>query len=63
LNPIEEFFAELKIFIWRHWQSYAENPDQEFDYFLDWCIDKIGAKKQSARGHFKNTGIDIENSQ
>jgi hypothetical protein len=28
LNPIEEFFAELKAFIRRHWQSYAENPDQ-----------------------------------
>jgi transposase len=60
LNPIEEFFAELKAFIRRHWQSYAENPDQGFDYFLDWCVDKAGAKKQSARGHFKNAGIDIE---
>ena len=63
LNPIEEFFAELKAFIRRHWQSYAENPDQGFDYFLDWCVDKVGAKKQSARGHFKNAGIDIEEIQ
>ena len=60
LNPIEEFFAELKAFIGRHWQSYAENPDQGFDYFLDWCVDKVGAKEQSARGHFKNADIDIE---
>jgi transposase len=28
LNPIEEFFAELKAFIRRHWQSYADNPRQ-----------------------------------
>jgi transposase len=24
LNPIEEFFAELKAFIRRHWQSYED---------------------------------------
>ncbi|KAJ5703719.1 hypothetical protein N7493_010857 [Penicillium malachiteum] len=48
LNPIEEFFAELKAFIRRNWQSYAENPDQGFDYFLHWCVDKVGAKTQSA---------------
>lgn len=28
LNPTEEFFAELKAFIRRHWQSYADNPSQ-----------------------------------
>jgi len=27
LNPIEEFFAELKAFIRRNWQTYEENPD------------------------------------
>jgi transposase len=27
LNPIEEFFAELKAFIRRNWQSYEDNPD------------------------------------
>lgn len=35
LNPIEELFAELKAFIRRHWQSYADKPDQGFDNFLD----------------------------
>jgi len=63
LNPIEEFFAELKVFIRRNWQYYAENPDQEFDYFLDWYIDKVGAKKQNARDHFINADIDIEDIQ
>lgn len=49
LNPIEEFFAELKAFIRRHWQSYEENPGQGFNNFLEGCIDKAGAKEQSAR--------------
>lgn len=26
LNPIKEFFAELKAFIKRHWLMYKENP-------------------------------------
>jgi len=34
LNPIEEFFAELKGFIKRSWSFYEENPDQGFDTFL-----------------------------
>ncbi|KAJ5480514.1 hypothetical protein N7530_006023 [Penicillium desertorum] len=39
LNPIEEFFAELKAFIRRNWHSYEDNPDQGFDTFLEWCVD------------------------
>jgi transposase len=27
LNPIEEFFAELKAFIRRNWQIYEDDPD------------------------------------
>jgi transposase len=34
LNAIEEFFAELKAFIKRNWQSY-ENTEQGFDTFCD----------------------------
>ncbi|KAF5015863.1 hypothetical protein F66182_12643, partial [Fusarium sp. NRRL 66182] len=34
LNPIEEFFSELKAFIRRHWQSYEDDPDQGFGNFL-----------------------------
>lgn len=53
LNPIEEFFAELKAFIGRNWQSYEGNPDQGFDTFLDWCV-------KSAEGHFRHAGVTIE---
>jgi hypothetical protein len=35
LNLIEEFFAELKAFIKRHWQIYKDDPEQGFDTFLE----------------------------
>lgn len=60
LNPIEEFFAELKAFIRRHWQSYEDNPDQGFDNFLDWCVSVVGARGESAQGHFRHAGLTVE---
>lgn len=60
LNPIEEFFAELKIFIKRNWSYYETDPNQGFDVFLTWCIDVVGARKESARGHFRHAGLEIE---
>jgi transposase len=60
LNPIEEFFAELKAFIKRSWHNYEENPQQGFNKFLEWCINVVGGKKNSARGHFRHAGLNIE---
>jgi transposase len=60
LNPINEFFAELKAFIRRNWQSYEENSDQGFDTFLEWCVDIVGARGKSAEGHFRHAGLTIE---
>jgi transposase len=60
LNPIEEFFAELKAFIKKHWHEYEENPQQDFKLFLEWCIGVVGDKDDSAKGHFGHAGIDIE---
>jgi hypothetical protein len=34
LNPIEEFFAELKSFIKPNWSHYEVDPDQRFNFFL-----------------------------
>jgi transposase len=34
LNPIEEFFTELKSFIKRNWTYYEKDIDQGFDVFL-----------------------------
>ena len=62
LNPIEEFFAELKAFIKRHWQSYENDRDQGFRAFLEWCVDKAGAREQSAKGHLRHAGITVEES-
>lgn len=60
LNPIEKSFAELKGFIRSNWSYYAEDPDREFGFFLEWCINHVGAKEDSARGHFRHAGLTIE---
>lgn len=60
LNPIEEFFAELKAFIKKHWRDFEDTPEQGFNSFLEWCIDMVGGKQDSARGHFRHAGITVE---
>jgi hypothetical protein len=60
LNPVEELFAELKPFIQKSWNAFEEAPEQGFDCFLDWCIDMVGGKQDSARGHFRHAGIKVE---
>ncbi|KAJ5142504.1 uncharacterized protein N7515_001291 [Penicillium bovifimosum] len=62
LNPIEEFFAELKAYIRRNWSYYAEDPDREFASFLERCINQVGAREANARGHFRHAGLTIEES-
>jgi hypothetical protein len=57
LNPIEEFFVELKTFIKRYWQIYEADLKQGFVTFLEWCIDEAGGNKCSARGHFRHAGL------
>jgi transposase len=57
LNPIEEFFAELKGFIRRNW-SYYEDPDQGFGSFLEWCIDVVGAREGECQRSFSTRGLD-----
>jgi transposase len=60
LNPIEEFFAELKAFIKKFWHAFEDSPEQDFAGFLEWCIDVVGDKKSSAQGHFRHAGITVE---
>jgi len=57
LNPIEEFFAELKGFIKRHSWDHAS---QHFGDFLGWCVNVAGARGKRAKGHFWHAGLDIE---
>jgi transposase len=60
LNPIEEFFAELKAFIRRNWQNFKQDPEQGFDVFLKWCIDVVGARERSAKGHFRHAEVTVK---
>lgn len=60
LNPIEEFFTKLKAFIKRNWQRYEEDPGQAFSVFLEWCVSVVGARGESAEGHFRHAGLEIE---
>lgn len=60
LNPIEEFFSELKAFIKKNWRAFEDAPEQGFDAFLEWCVDVVGGRRDSAKGHFRHSGITIE---
>ena len=43
--------AELKGFIKKHWQEFEDCPEQDFDMFLEWCLNMVGAKKGSTVMH------------
>jgi transposase len=60
LNPIKEFFSELKRFIKRRWNEYEENPGQGFKAFLERYVGVVGSRVESAKGHFRHAGIEIE---
>ena len=60
LSPIEEFFAELKQFIRRNWNTYTDSEEQDFGAFLEWCVDIVGGRQSSAKGHFRHAGLTIE---
>lgn len=60
LNLIKEFFAELKAFAKRQWDYHKKDPERGFNTFLEWCINVVGAKEDSARGHFRHRGLNIE---
>jgi transposase len=47
-NPIEEFFAELKAYIKKHWNEYKGLIRDDFKEFLRHCIDAVGKSKKSA---------------
>ena len=35
-------------------------PDQGFESFLEWCLDVVEARQDSAQGHFRHAGLTIE---
>ena len=46
LNPIEEFFAELKAFIKRHWSDYADAPEQDLVSFYNGVLMWLGEERK-----------------
>jgi transposase len=60
LNPIEEFFTELKAFIKKQWHEYESKPHSDFGAFLEWCVTMVGGRDSSAKGHFRHAGVTIE---
>jgi hypothetical protein len=61
LNPIEEFFGELKIYIRKVWDVQEGFIKADFLSFLEECVTVVGNRKASARGHFRRAGISIDN--
>jgi transposase len=60
LNLIEEFFAELKAFVRRNWQKHT---GEDFKDFLEWSLDVVGARVESAQGHFRHANVEVEQQQ
>lgn len=60
LNPIEEFFAELKAFVKKRWHEYEDGPAQDFGAYLEWCISVVGGNKHNAEGHCRHAGVSVE---
>lgn len=59
-NPIEEFFAELKAYIKRCWNDYQGLIKADFRTFLRLCVQAVGSREASARGHFRHAGLIVE---
>lgn len=57
---IKEFFAELKAFIKRNQKIYKQDPGQDFNVFLEWCVDTVGQREESAMGHFRHASLTID---
>lgn len=60
LNPIEEFFAEVKAFIKKEWHIWEQDQAMDFAEFLRWCVLIVGSRQSSAEGHFRHSGITVE---
>lgn len=59
-NPVEELLAELKAFIKQNWKLFEDDPSQGFCGLLEWCVDTVGAREKSAKGHFRHAGLTTE---
>ena len=62
LNPIEEFFGELKIYMRKMAQEefFEELVRLNLQLFIDECLKVVGKRVKSARGHFRKASISVE---
>jgi transposase len=60
LNPIEEFFGELKAYIRQVWDEHEGFIRADFLSFLEECVTIVGGRVTSAKGHFRRAGISID---
>ncbi|KAJ6437639.1 protein kinase [Purpureocillium lavendulum] len=58
-NPIEEFFAEFKDYVKKHWYEHLFLIRRDFRAYLRNCIDAAGYDRESARGHFCHSGYHV----
>lgn len=60
LNPIEEFFGELKRYIQEVWDEFEDLIKEDFAAFLKEAVRVVGRRRESAEGHFRHAGIFID---
>lgn len=60
LNPMEEFFGELKNHMRQIWNEHEDLIRHDFGFFLEECVRTVGEREKSARGHFERCGISID---
>jgi transposase len=59
LNPIKEFFTELKAFIKKKWCVWEQDQATGFVEFLEWCLTTVGSRASSVKWHFRYSGSII----
>ena len=59
LNPIEEFFADLKPRIKREWAAYNGISNRDFYAFLGLYVERVGRNRENAKAHFRYAGYAI----
>lgn len=59
-DPIEEFFGEVKTFVKSQRKSYMGLIQRDFESYVKSCVRAVGSRPESAKGHFRNAGLYVE---
>lgn len=60
MNPIEEYFAEIKVCVKSRWDEHIDLIQKDFGAYVKSCVQAVGERQTSAEGHFRNAGLTIE---